>query len=408
MTKKVSSLLHAADAGFAWVDNVVFTPPPDNPRHASLHASAASRARDLGPLLDDFLETIVENVNASAGVIRLHPLNSPTLQTISSCGLPDELFEVKHLVEFDCELRGKAAIEQEIYSSDLSVCTTRANCHHPDCLFKSAISLPIESHAPLASPIGIITLFFNTSHTFSHRASNTVLAFAKILGSSIEHIRSTRESKRADRMAARQAIANEIHDSLAQTLVYTRMRTSLLSESIRKGDDAMAAGYAQDIDEGLEYSQKTVRELIRDFRCEMDPAGLLHAVQKLIEQFDERNDIALIYLNHVADLELPLEYEIEVFYIVREALTNIAKHSGASHARLLVDFISGYYVFTIEDNGIGGATFAPVEGHYGMMIMRERAHRIGGEIKVGSAAGLGTQVQLFFPEPSLDWRIINE
>lgn len=404
MTKNTGFALQSAE--FTWRDDVVFTPPLRISQQGQRASVAATRASDLGPLLDDFLETIVENVNACAGVIRIHPLNSPTLQTISSYGLPSELVNVEHLVEFECEVRGKMAIEQEIYSSDLSICTARANCHHPDCLFKSAISLPIESHAPLANPIGIITLFFDTSH--SHRASKTVQAFAKILSSSIEHIRSTRESKRADRMAARQAIANEIHDSLAQTLVYTRMRTSLLSESIRKGDEVMAARYAQDIDEGLEYSQKTVRELIRDFRCEMDPAGLLQALQKLAEQFEERHDISLVYINQVADLELPLEYEIEVFNIVREALTNIAKHSDATHARLLVDFVSGYYVFTIEDNGIGGAAFAPVEGHYGMMIMRERAHRIGGEIKVGSAAGLGTQVQLFFPEPSLDWRINYE
>jgi nitrate/nitrite-specific signal transduction histidine kinase len=42
------------------------------------------------------------------------------------------------------------------------------------------------------------------------------------------------------------------------------------------------------------------------------------------------------------------------------------------------------------------------------MIMRERAHRIGGEIRVESAAGRGTQVQLFFPQPSPDWRAVND
>jgi two-component system nitrate/nitrite sensor histidine kinase NarX len=97
-----------------------------------------------------------------------------------------------------------------------------------------------------------------------------------------------------------------------------------------------------------------------------------------------------------------------VYHIVREALANIARHSGATHARLFVDASYGYYVVTIEDNGSGACTFTPVEGHYGVMIMRERAHRIGGKIKVESAAGLGTQVQLFFPEPSSDWRVSNE
>jgi len=57
---------------------------------------------------------------------------------------------------------------------------------------------------------------------------------------------------------------------------------------------------------------------------------------------------------------------------------------------------------------VGAHTFAPVEGHFGMMIMRERAQRIGGKISVESAIGLGTKVQLSFPEPSSDWRSASE
>jgi two-component system nitrate/nitrite sensor histidine kinase NarX len=131
-------------------------------------------------------------------------------------------------------------------------------------------------------------------------------------------------------------------------------------------------------------------------------------LQTLTEEFRHRNDIDLEYINRVANLELPLEYEIQVSHIVQEALANIATHSGATHARVVVDLSSGYYVFTMEDNGSGGCTFTPIEGHYGMKIMRERAQRIGGEIKVESSGESGTRVQLFFPEPKSDWREVNE
>jgi two-component system nitrate/nitrite sensor histidine kinase NarX len=186
------------------------------------------------------------------------------------------------------------------------------------------------------------------------------------------------------------------------------MRMRLLLESIRAHNELMVAKYAHEIDDALESSQKTVRALITEFRCAMDPSGLLHALQTLTEQFRHRNDIVLVYINRVANLELPLEYEIQVSHIVQEALANIATHSGATHARLIVDLSNNYYVFTIEDNGSGGCTFTPVEGHYGMMIMRERAQRIGGEIKVESSKGFGTRVQLFFPEPGSVWRKVNE
>jgi len=138
----------------------------------------------------------------------------------------------------------------------------------------------------------------------------------------------------------------------------------------------------------------------------MDPAGLLHALQDLGETFRRRNAIVLDIKIRIADLDLPLEHEIQAYNIVREALSNIEKHSNASHARVIVDHVCGYYVFIVEDNGVG--TFSPTEGHYGLVIMRERAHRIGGDIRVESTKGLGTCVQFYFPEPEANWRTLNE
>jgi two-component system nitrate/nitrite sensor histidine kinase NarX len=208
-------------------------------------------------------------------------------------------------------------------------------------------------------------------------------------------------------MTARQEIANDIHDSLSQSMTYARMRISLLNEAIHSQNQQAAIKFARDVDDALEISQKSARELITDFRCEMHPGGLLPALDDLTSQFRERNAISLEYHNRLVNMELPLEHEIQVIHVVREALVNIARHSGATKSRLFVDANLGYYVITIEDNGSGASTFTPVEGHYGMLIMRERAQRINGEIKINSATGIGTQVQLFFPQPSLDWRDKN-
>jgi two-component system nitrate/nitrite sensor histidine kinase NarX len=229
-----------------------------------------------------------------------------------------------------------------------------------------------------------------------------------MMGAAIEYTYINRESHRAERLAARRQMANDIHDSLAQALTFARMRTSLLLDAIRTGNELMATKYARDVDEALESSQKSARELIADFRFELNPGGLLAALNDLVSKFREGNRIALEFQNRLVDLALPIEHEIQVYNIVREALTNIARHSGATHARLFVDATAGYYVFTVEDNGVGAHTFAPVEGHYGMLIMRERARRIGGEIRAESARGLGTRVQLFFLEPESDWRAASE
>ena len=400
MSKKTNSVQRSVHAEFSWARNG-FTPPEKAQSAATCKplAPAAFRTGDLKVLLEECLETLIGTVNGTAGVVRILPPHGQILHIISSVGLPAELLESGNIVDLDCEVRGKAAIGRGIYSSDISECIIRQGCRNLSCRFKSTIAVPLESPGSPESPIGILTLFFNTPQETFDQTSKTVLAFANLLGAIIEHNKLNRETKRIDLIAERQSIANEIHDSLAQTLVYARMRTSLLIESIRTRNELMVNKYAHDIDEALEKGQKTARELITDFRCTMDPSGLLHALQTLTEQFCHRSDIALEYINRAAHLELPLEHEIQVYHIVQEALANIATHSDATHARLIVDFTSNYYIFTIKDNGSGGCTFTPVEGHYGMMIMRERAQRIGGEIKVESSKGFGTCVQLFFPEP---------
>ncbi len=363
----------------------------------------ASRTSDLSTLLNTFLETAVSFIKARAGVIRVLLPDEQTLQVISAVGLSAEELEAERIVELACEDCGKDAFKHGLCSTNIDTCETRGDRPHQQ--FRSVISIPLESRNSHEAPLGVFTLFFDTPQSSSGNAAKMAISFAEMLGSLIEHIKYTREAKRAELLLERQSIANDIHDSLAQTLNYARMNTTLLSDAIRNNNEVMATKYTRDIDEALEISQKAVRTLITDFRSEMDPAGLLQALQTLVEKFAQQHNIVIECSIRVADLDLPLEHEIQAYHIVREALSNIVKHSNASHARLIVDHLCGYYVFTVEDNGVG--TFSPVEGHYGIIIMRERAQRIGGEINVESTKGLGTCVQLFFPEPEMNWRTVH-
>ncbi len=410
MGKNTNNLKNSKNADFLWADDFHFTPPENGTDIAKSETLelAAFRTGDFKPVVEKLLETLISNVNATSGVARILPAHGQTHQLFSSVGLPAELLKLGSELELNCETSCKASIGQDIYTTDLSACEKRPNCRNVGCQIKSLITAPIQSRIPSKKPIGMITLFFSEPQGPFENISRTVFSFADLLSTLVEYNRSTRESKRSELIAERQSIANEIHDSLAQSLAYTRIRTSLLFESIRAVNTSMIIKYAHDIDDSLESSQKTVRELITDFRCSVDPSGLLHALQTIAEEFRHRNDIELEYINLVANLELPLEYEIQVSHIVQEALANIATHSGATHARLVVDLSDNYYAFTIDDNGSGGCAFTPIEGHYGMRIMRERALRIGGEIKVESAEGIGTRVRLFFPEPMSDWREVNE
>lgn len=403
MSKKTKPVEESSNVAFYWTRDPEFVLPG---KSGGLEACVeqeftVSRTSDLKSLLNSFLETAIVVIKAKAAVVRVLLPDEQTLQVISAVGLSGEELAAERIVELACEDCGMDAFKHGLCSTAVDSCKTRHG-DRPHRHFRSVISIPLECRNSSEAMLGVFTLFFDTPKSSSGNTATVAISFADLLGTLIEHIKITREAKREELLQERMSISNEIHDSLAQTLNYARMSTTLLSDAIRNNNELMATKYVRDIDESLEIGQKSVRTLITDFRSDMDPAGLLHALQMLVEQFSLKHSIVLDCSIRVADLDLPLEHEIQSFNIVREALSNIVKHSNASHARLIVDHLCGYYVFTIEDNGVG--TFSPVEGHYGIIIMRERAQRIGGEIKVESTKGLGTCVQLFFPEPGTNWR----
>lgn len=397
---------HSA-SGFSWAHEPEFNPPGLSGGVSACVEEQVQTVRpnDFRKLLNTYLESAINLTQAGAGSIRVLLPDQQTLKVISAVGLTDEEIEPESIAELSCENCCRDAFRRGLCATDIETCESM----HGDKLHKkcrSALSIPLESTSSPGLLLGVFTLLFDSPKSSSGKTANLAAAYAELLGSLIEYVRSNREGKRAELLRERQSIANEIHDSLAQTLNFARMRTRLLDAAVRNKNELMVKKYAGELDDALEISQKAVRSLITDFRSEMDPAGLLKALHTLVAEFRAKHDILLESSIHVADLDLPLEYEIQVYNIVREALSNIAKHSNASHARLIVNQLCGYFVFSIEDNGIG--TFSPVEGHYGITIMRERAQNIGGEIRVKSTKGLGTCVQLYFPEPGADWRELHE
>jgi two-component system nitrate/nitrite sensor histidine kinase NarX len=359
-------------------------------------STASEHGDELKMLLDGFLETIIKAVGARAGAIRILSPGGNMLQIVGAVGLPPEVFEYENQVELGCGVCGEAVGDGGIHSVDGAACAWRSGKGFFGGECSSVVAIPLDFRGKL---VGVFNLFFKTGKKIADDSAPVLRSFAELIGISLENARLARENRRMNLMAERQAIANEIHDSLAQTLVYGRMRMSMLQEAMRRQDEMLANKCAQDVAEALDTGQKSVRELITHFRCQMDPLGLQHALQVLVDGFRERTEITLEYSNSMSDSGLPSEHELQIFHIVREVLANISTHSGATWARLRAERSGEHCVFSIEDNGAGIPANARMEGHYGLAIMRERAQRIGAEIEVDSTEGQGTCVRLSFSVP---------
>ena len=168
--------------------------------------------------------------------------------------------------------------------------------------------------------------------------------------------------------------------------------------------------YAADLGQALDEAYAQLRELLSQFRSRMDPMGLVHAVEGLANGFKDRTGIDLDYHNRVADFRLSVDQEAQVFFIIQEALANVARHSAATLASLTLEGAGDYYVATVEDNGRGGQGFFAIANrtsgfeehpklrdHFGLTIMRERARKIGGRVDVANLPEGGFRVRLTFP-----------
>ena len=124
------------------------------------------------------------------------------------------------------------------------------------------------------------------------------------------------------------------------------------------------------------------------------------AVAGMVERFSQETGINVFFHNECRRLSLTPVQESQIFHIVKEALSNIRKHSHARNARILLNGDGrGVYSLLIEDDGEGiiPASEALPGEHIGLSVMRERAERLPGEITIESEPGEGTRIVLTFP-----------
>jgi two-component system nitrate/nitrite sensor histidine kinase NarX len=199
-------------------------------------------------------------------------------------------------------------------------------------------------------------------------------------------------------------MAADIHDALAQSLTFVRMRMSLLNDALETSDLTSARTYWTDASDELRNAHGRLREMISMYRAGLDSRGLVASLGELAAVFRRRTGIELLLDCCVSDVNLGTEQQLQVFYIVQEALANICKHSGARHARIVVDREGHDLRVVIEDDGRGPdedmldprvAGRLTEAGHHGLQIMRERAGRAGGRLQIGVLPdGGGTRITL--------------
>lgn len=192
----------------------------------------------------------------------------------------------------------------------------------------------------------------------------------------------------------RKRIAREIHDELGGVLTGIKAYVSVASS--RVSDPAMAAPLLAEAMAQADMALDTVRRVIADLRPSvLDQLGVWEAIEWQASQLEAQTGVLC---QCTTDPDLPAvgpDGGAMLFRIVQEALTNVARHAGASVVEIRAFLNNDDLLLEVEDNGVGIA-FEQLsdQSTWGLRGMRERAHYLGGTLHIGNGHAGGTLVSL--------------
>ena len=372
-------------------------------------ANSINLSRDVDSLLSQFLYNMTELVDAQAAVAYLiKDENEVELLTHINCNEEIIAQHGKH-----CLLNQANTLKHE----NLGVLNIKLlDCDDEICkqyfkdqkIYILIVPLQYQEHLLGAYSFYVLKDLLDDFEEFDE----LFISIGRHLGAAIEKSHLDEETTSLSIMRERTHIANELHDSLAQTLTSIRFQVRVLDETLHQGNDEQTWAEMEKIEASINEAHTEIRELIAHFRSPTVLVSLIASVEQTIDRFRQVNDeIQVFFQNEWPDIDLPAETEFHILRIIQESLTNIRKHSDAENVRIMMCGTSpGHYMVLIEDDGVGFSE--PRQSihsgeHVGLSIMSDRARRFGGEFRIESEPGEGTRNILEFSDNGLSTSTIE-
>jgi PAS domain S-box-containing protein len=204
------------------------------------------------------------------------------------------------------------------------------------------------------------------------------------------------QERQAAILQERNRMAREIHDVLAQAFVGITIQVEgiedILPEAsgeVRRHLEKMRALAGQ----GLAEARRSVRALRPQM---LEDTTLADALRRMVEDVAPGSGISIKFELMGVPYLLSAETEVELLRIGQEALTNALRHARAQHIRMTLSFDTDEVQLCVHDDGLGFSRPKAKSG-FGLIGMRERAERLGGQLKIVSKPGKGTGVHMTVP-----------
>ena len=186
---------------------------------------------------------------------------------------------------------------------------------------------------------------------------------------------------------ARRRVVRDLHDGAQQRFVHAIITLELGLRAFETDDEGGRALVAEALDHA-KTANRELRELAHGLLPDvLTTRGLAAGVESIADGLHVPVDVS------VPDGRFPAEIEATAYFLVAEALTNVAKHADARHANVAARVEDGSLLIDVSDDGVGGAR---PDGN-GLLGLRDRVVTLGGDLELDSPPGGGTRIAVTLP-----------
>ena len=257
----------------------------------------------------------------------------------------------------------------------------------------SLVAVPIELAGP---PWGAVIATLMAPHSFPPRAEHRLGAFTRLVSLALANEEARRQlaASRARLVTAgdeeRRRLERNLHDGAQQRLVSVSVSLRLAQAWLEKSDSTDAATLLAEANEELGLAVEELRELARGIHpAALTERGLGPALTSLASRAP-----VPVHVEGPPSERLPRRVEAAAYYVVSEALANVAKYADASSVSVRVGRENGLAVVEVADDGVGGADPGLGSGLHGLA---DRVEALDGDFRITSTPGKGTTIRAEIP-----------
>lgn len=190
----------------------------------------------------------------------------------------------------------------------------------------------------------------------------------------------------------RNRLAREIHDGLGASL------SSLIIQSEYVVQLTKDEEVKKEVGELKQSAEEAIEELRRSLQMMREDFDLANGVEDYVKTFGDRTQLPVHFEKSGTSIgRLPPETSLALFRVLQELLSNAVKHAAPKHVEVKLHFGPEAVHLAVKDDGKGFDPAAPRPGHYGLINLRERAMKAGGDVTIDAKPGAGAHITFTVP-----------